>query len=280
MGHMSGPVGSGAGAFGSGSFGGLDAMGGMSMSGGAGGLSDIDLMSMGSMGSMETGASAKLPSQASASAGAGAARGAPRRAGPDAGAPVHEDDIPLLEELGIDFREIGLKTAAIVFPFRLSGAAAGKSTFSVEAREPETGAASVGGDGADLAGPLVFCLLLGTFLLLAGKVHFGYIYGFGITGCALLWLMLNLMADAALTLDQTMHVLGYSLAPIVSLAGLAVLVSLKGTLGHVVSAGAVLWSTAVATRCFEASLGMREQRYLIAYPVALLYSCFALLAIF
>lgn len=214
--------------------------------------------------------------------------------GKAAAAVVDEDDIPLLEELGIDFREIALKTVAMLLPFRLSAAAAGKSTFTVLPAEPLPGSANAdpqqqqqqdgstgpGGGGADLAGPLVFCLLLGTFLLLAGKVHFGYIYGFGITGCALLWLMLNLMCDAALTLDQTMHVLGYCLAPIVALAGLAVAVSLKGSLGHAVALAAVGWATATATRCFEASLGMREQRYLIAYPVALLYSCFALLAVF
>mgnify|MGYP006888859850 CR=1 FL=1 len=34
------------------------------------------------------------------------------------------------------------------------------------------------------------------------------------------------------------------------------------------------------TRLFEAKLRMRSQRYLIAYPLALIYSCFVLLTIF
>merc|ERR1712137_1357094 len=38
-------------------------------------------------------------------------------------------------------------------------------------------------EGADLAGPLVFGFTLGLFLLLGGKVHFGYIYGMGVIGC-------------------------------------------------------------------------------------------------
>ncbi len=261
----------------------------------------MDMDDLGLMGQMDDGAaapSAPLPSTAThATQPRGAAAPTASHVGrtTSSGGEVDEDDIPLLEELGIDFKEIWLKTLAIVFPISLSAAARGKAIFTVaplSGADPVTtgidsNSAAGSGDnagnvteGADLAGPLVFCLLLGTFLLLAGKVHFGYIYGFGFTGCALLWLVLNLMADAALTLDQTMHVLGYCLAPIVALAGIAVVASLKGTIGQVLSACAVAWSTAVATRCFEASLGMREQRYLIAYPVALLYTCFAFLAIF
>ncbi len=52
-------------------------------------------------------------------------------------------------------------------------------------------------DDADLAGPLIFCLLFGSFLLAvakylssiysrlkSGKVHFGYIYGMALMSCA------------------------------------------------------------------------------------------------
>lgn len=40
------------------------------------------------------------------------------------------------------------------------------------------------------------------------------------------------------------------------------------------------WCTLIATRFIEQTLDMRAQRYLIAYPVALLYACFALMAVF
>ena len=43
---------------------------------------------------------------------------------------------------------------------------------------------------------------------------------------------------------------------------------------------AVLASTCTATRLFEAKLHMRHQRYLVAYPLALIYSCFVLITIF
>ncbi len=70
---------------------------------------------------------------------------------------VFDDEPPLLEELGINFKDIWSKTLAVSIPFRAMP--------------------TVHEEDADLAGPLVFCLLLGTCLLLTGKVHFGYIYG-------------------------------------------------------------------------------------------------------
>ena len=38
-------------------------------------------------------------------------------------------------------------------------------------------------DDADLAGPLIFCLLFGSLLLASGNVHFGYIYGMALMAC-------------------------------------------------------------------------------------------------
>jgi hypothetical protein len=50
--------------------------------------------------------------------------------------------------------------------------------------------------------------------------------------------------------------------------------------GLILTLVAILWCTHTATRFFEVVLSMREQRYLIAYPVLLLYVCFALITIF
>lgn len=46
-------------------------------------------------------------------------------------------------------------------------------------------------DEADMAGPLMIAILFGTILLLKGKVQFGYIYGFGITGCLAIFCLLK-----------------------------------------------------------------------------------------
>lgn len=47
-----------------------------------------------------------------------------------------------------------------------------------------------------MAGPLMFALVLGFALLMVGKLHFGYIYGFGAFGCLAIYLLVSLMAGA------------------------------------------------------------------------------------
>jgi len=131
-----------------------------------------------------------------------------------------------------------------------------------------------------LAGPLLFCFLLGVFLLLQGKIHFGYLFGFGSIGCILMYLVLNLMSDEAINFERTTSILGYCLLPIVFLASLHILLTLQGVLGFVLTFVSISWCTVMATRFFEKALDMREQRWLIAYPIALLYACFALLTLF
>ncbi len=49
-------------------------------------------------------------------------------------------------------------------------------------------------DDSDLAGPIMFFLLFGTFLLFSGKVHFGYIYGLALLGSISLHIILSLMS--------------------------------------------------------------------------------------
>ena len=133
---------------------------------------------------------------------------------------------------------------------------------------------------ADLAGPLVFCLLLGSLLLLRGKVHFGYIYGFGIVGCLAMYCVLNLMSENDLDVYTIVSILGYCLLPVVFLAVFRLAVDLRRGTGFIVALFAIAWCTITATRILEIELKMRDQRYLIAYPVFLLYSCFAMIVIF
>lgn len=52
-------------------------------------------------------------------------------------------------------------------------------------------------DDSDMAGPVLFFLLMGTFLLLSGRVHFGYIYGLALFGSISLHVILSLMAPSA-----------------------------------------------------------------------------------
>lgn len=51
-------------------------------------------------------------------------------------------------------------------------------------------------------------------------------------------------------------------------------------LGYLLSTLSILWCTYAASGIFVAVLRMSDQRLLVAYPVGLLYGCFALLSVF
>ncbi|XP_035229489.1 protein YIPF5-like [Stegodyphus dumicola] len=170
-----------------------------------------------------------------------------------------EDEPPLLEELGINFDHIWQKTIAVLNPFKEPNASILQET--------------------DLTGPLVFCLCFGAFLLLSGKVHFGYIYGIGVMGCISMYCLLNLMSECGVSVGCTISVLGYCLLPMVVLSGLSVL-SLKGTVCTILTVIAVSWCSFSASKLFVTALAMDHQQPLVAYPCALLYGVFALLTIF
>ncbi|CAM9199464.1 unnamed protein product, partial [Hapterophycus canaliculatus] len=110
--------------------------------------------------------------------------------------------------------------------------------------------------------------------------HFGYIYGFGMFGCIATAMVLNLIGEKPIDLWKTTSVLGYCLLPVIGLAALGIMVDLRGTAGHILGLVSVAWCTISATRLFEEYLEMRRQRYLVAYPVGLLYACFVLITVY
>ncbi|ERS97119.1 hypothetical protein HMPREF1624_06449 [Sporothrix schenckii ATCC 58251] len=86
----------------------------------------------------------------------------------------YDGEPPLLEELGVNFGHIQAKTLAVLNPFQ-----------RIDQHLM---------DDYDLAGPIIFFLLFGTFLLFSGKVHFGYIYGLALLGSISLHIILSLMS--------------------------------------------------------------------------------------
>ena len=132
----------------------------------------------------------------------------------------------------------------------------------------------------DVAGPLVFCMLLGLFLLMTGKMYMGYILGVGLLGSLGLFLLLHLMTEHTLDAYQVISVLGYCLLPIVVLAAVGILINLHGPAGVVGGLMVVAWCTRSATAIFEEALQMQQQRYLIAYPVLIFYTSFVLFSVF
>jgi len=119
----------------------------------------------------------------------------------------YPDEPPLLEELGVNFGHIKTKTLTVLNPFK-----------RVDQHIM---------DDADLAGPILFCLLFATFLLLGGKSHFGYVYGFILLGTISLHFILNLMSSTGVNFLRTASVLGYCLLPLVLTSAIGVVLSLK-----------------------------------------------------
>lgn len=169
---------------------------------------------------------------------------------------------PILEELGINFNHIKTKTLAVLNPFN------------------KNITADIMSD-SDLAGPILFVLLFGTLLLLAGKVQFGYIYGVGLFGTVSLHYMFKLMCEeVTIDLVRSTSVIGYCLLPLVLISVIGVFISLDNLLGYVASIVAVFWCTFSASGFFVTVLKLHNVRPLIAYPLFMFYSVFALMAIF
>ncbi|KAK8172298.1 hypothetical protein BKA80DRAFT_20259 [Phyllosticta citrichinensis] len=197
----------------------------------------------------------------------------------------YDGEPPLLEELGVNFAHIKMKTFTVLNPL---------------ARIDQHIM-----DDSDLAGPIIFFLAYGTFLLFSGKVHFGYIYGLALLGSVSLHWILSLMAppvdpaavvgahdhpsvhpsssshfNSALTFPRSTSVLGYCLLPLVLTSLFGVLVPMDGMFGYLVTTLAILWCTYSSSAMFCAVGRMSSMRGLVAYPLALFYVGFGIMGIF
>lgn len=172
-------------------------------------------------------------------------------------------------------------------------------------------------DDSDLAGPILFFLLFGTFLLFSGRLHFGYIYGLALLGCTSLHLILSMMSppldpssspqhsshhpssshpsqispsqgggigsthlSSTLTFPRSASVLGYCLLPLVLTSLIGIALPMDGLLGYTLTSLAISWCTYSASGMFCAVGRMSSMRGLVAYPLALFYGCFGIMGIF
>ncbi|TDZ16695.1 Protein transport protein yip1 [Colletotrichum orbiculare MAFF 240422] len=210
----------------------------------------------------------------------------------------YDGEPPLLEELGVNFGHIQNKTLAVLNPFR-----------RIDQHIM---------DDSDMAGPILFFLLFGTFLLFSGKVHFGYIYGLALLGSTSLHVILSLMTptdvhpsapasqnpqygvgapgyeahhdhpargapghfSSTLTFARSSSVLGYCLLPMVGTSLIGIVMPMDTPLGIVLTTMAILWCTYSASGMFCAVGRMRGMRGLVAYPLALFYVGFGIMGIF
>lgn len=173
------------------------------------------------------------------------------------------DEPPILVELGINFQHIHDKTRLVLWPKR---------------SKLETMSPLVQDD--DFAGPLLFCLMHATLLVFQGKLRAGTIYGVFASGCLGVWAVVNLMSQKGIEAMRVVSVMGYSLIPIVLLAALSIFVDMRSLAGAIFIPPAVMWCAYAASLFFVAALDADDRRWLFAYPVALFYTCFALITVF
>lgn len=177
-----------------------------------------------------------------------------------------ENEPPLLDELEIYPDRIIQKSIAILNPFHYRN--------ENDHLLSET----------DLAGPIIFCLIFGVCLFLSGsKVHFGYIYGLSVISVLGMYVLISLMChhkDNAISLYSVASTLGYGVLPIVWYTVIGIFLPLNSFFGFLMACGTVYLSTAGASRLFCLMIGDPEQRFLIAYPCALVYTVFTFLAVF
>lgn len=199
----------------------------------------------------------------------------------------YDGEPPLLEELGVNFEHIRTKTLTVLNPF-----------------------ASIDNhlmDDSDLYGALLYIVLYGTFLLLSGKVFYGYIYGVAVFGTVALHLILSLMSpaldtvpdpnysphhkpsmsggpvghfSATLTFPRSASVLGYCFLPLVLTALIGILIPMDTLFGYLLTTAAVGWCTYSSSGMFCSVARMSGMRGLVAYPLALFYVVFGIMGIF
>lgn len=173
-----------------------------------------------------------------------------------------DEEPPLLEELGINTRQIWLKTTSILNPIRVNP--------SIH-------------EDADLSGPFIFLMAFGLFQLLAGKFHFGIILGWVTVASLFLYVVFNMLAgrNGNLDLYRCLSLVGYCMLPMVIFSAVSLFVPHDGVVIFAMAAMFVFWSTRICARLLVelASCG-EEHRGLIAYACWLVYLLFSLLVIF
>lgn len=180
----------------------------------------------------------------------------------------YPDEPSLMEELEINLPHIWGKSMTVLNPVHRYSSGNQRDAHMM--------------DDTDLAGPLLFCFVFGILLFLAGKSHFGYIYGVALLGSLSIYFLLNAMSEDGIDAYRVMSVLGYCLLPLNGLAALGVLA--KGFGGTdvlpLLTPFFIFWSSYSSSGIFASVLRLHEQRLLVGYPLMLLYTAFAVIGVF
>jgi hypothetical protein len=138
----------------------------------------------------------------------------------------------------------------------------------------------------------------------SGKLWFGYVCGLAALGALSLNFVFSMMSpplsqdemnaaqnphsayhgstnlSSTLTLGRSSSVLGYCLLPLVITSLLGVVLPLDSFIGYILVSGAIAWCTYSSSAMFCVVGRMSNMRGLVAYPLALFYVGFGIMAIF
>lgn len=103
--------------------------------------------------------------------------------------------------------------------------------------------------------------------------------------------MLNENQSTNVSLTLITSILGYSIIPLLILALYSLFLSPtyvrfdvhssnRATYGMIVAIVCIVWSSFSASRFIELLLGSKDQRYIIMYPLLLMYATFAMITSF
>lgn len=175
---------------------------------------------------------------------------------------IFQEELPLLEELGINTGLIMRKTLTILNPIRLS---------------PDLH------EEADLSGPFAYIMLFGLFQLLGGKVQFGILLGWLAVASVFLYFVFNMLAgrNGSVDLYRSVSIVGYCLLPMVIFSALSLFLPRSSSTAFVIACLVVIWCTKACTTLLVTSTAyVDEHRNRIAYACGLIYTTFALLVLF
>lgn len=167
-----------------------------------------------------------------------------------------EMEEPLLQELGIDTSRIRAHALAILHP-----------TQSSHARENLDD---------ELAGPLLFSLMLIFVMMLQGKLGYNALYSVMVSSALLAFAIMSLLSDKTVSLISILSVCGYGLLPTVVFSFIVVIQRTLlsfAPLTFTLCLLSVIWSGQCASRSFRDAFGLEHMKYSLFFLTTLFYSC-------
>ncbi|KAI5184306.1 protein YIPF5/7 [Nematocida homosporus] len=165
-------------------------------------------------------------------------------------------DMPLLDDLGVDFYTIQRDTLRVFFVKREA--------------ERRTN---------DVTGPALFLVVFALILAIRGRVHFTYMYSLFAVCSFFICGLISTMQKKPITLLSIINILGYAFVPILLFALLSVIIPCGKGLKLFFGIGFALWSTTVSTLEVINRYAISNQVLLLGYPIFLVYICFMIIAV-